>query len=185
RGAQVLSKESAQLALAQSESLRQRLDVSAVQRAELDQRQGARYGVGSATPGTHVWRGLRSTAQARTKARLLRGGGRGIEHHVLGVGRACRTHRSAIDPRRLHGREEAPVEARVALRKCAVASVVVQIHPRVSATPPRRVLAVFGHQPELPPSEVYVRIPPARRSTRSDNHRTRKVRTDGKPDFSN
>src|SRR5689334_12774027 len=62
------------------------------------------------------------------------------------MGDARRADRTAIDARSFDGREKAPVETRVALRERAVTRVVIEIHPRVSATRSRTVLAVFGHQ---------------------------------------
>src|SRR4051794_24803877 len=108
-----------------------------IKRAQLDQRQGARHRVRSSAPGAHVGRGLRATAQTGSEPRLLCGGSRGIEDHVFGMGHARWADWAAIDPRRLDCREKAPVETRVALRECAVTSVVIEVHseylPRASA----------------------------------------------------
>src|SRR5262245_46895486 len=113
RSADVFFEQAAQLTLADTEPPRKRIDVAAVERAELDQREGARHGVRGAAPDTEIGRGLRPAAQTRAKARLLCCRSRGIEADIGALGRACRTHRPTVDAGRLDADEQASVEAGV------------------------------------------------------------------------
>ena len=94
RGAQMLPEQPPELALADAEPSGQRIDIRLVQRAELDQRQRARDGVGGAAPGAEVRRGFRPAAQAGAKAGLLGRRGRRVERDVL-PSAACAPGRSA------------------------------------------------------------------------------------------
>jgi hypothetical protein len=124
----VLTKEPSELALAEPEAARERVDIVAVERAELDERERARYRVRRTPPRAEIGRRLRPTAHARVEPSLLRRRRGGKEPHVLGARRARRTDRTAVDVRRLHRGDEPTVEARVALADGAIAGVVIQVH---------------------------------------------------------
>jgi hypothetical protein len=126
RGAQVLQEQPPQLPPADAHAFGQALDISVVERAGLDQGQGARDGVGRAVPGAQLRRGLGPAAQAGAIAGLLGRGGAGVEGDVLAQRRAGRAHRPAIDARRPHRHEQPAVEAGVAGLDGAVANVGVE-----------------------------------------------------------
>ena len=127
RGAEMLLEQPPQMALADAEPLGESIERRLVERAELDQRQRARHGVGGAAPGAEIGRGLGPAAQAGAEAGFLcRGGGR-KEGHILFARRARRADRPAIDAGRLHAGEEPAVEARIALRDGAIAGIVIEI----------------------------------------------------------
>jgi hypothetical protein len=122
------AEQAAKLALADAEAIGQGLDILLVERAEFDQRQGARDRVRRAAPGAKIGRRLRPAAQAGAKAGLLRSRGGGVERDVLRQRRARRTDRTAIDAGRLHADEQSSVEPGVALQERAVAGVMIKIH---------------------------------------------------------
>jgi hypothetical protein len=124
----MLQEQPPQLPPADADPLCQGLDVCLIQRARLDQGQGARDGVGRAVPGPQLRRGLGPAAQAGAVAGFLGRGGAGVEGDVLAQRRAGRTHRPAVDARRLHGHEQPAVEAGVAGLDGAVAGVGIEVH---------------------------------------------------------
>src|SRR5438093_1102450 len=85
------------------------------------QSYGARYGIRRAATRAEIRRRFGAAAQARAKARLLSSSGGREEPHVLALRCACRTHGSAVHAGRLHGDEEASIEAPVASGDRAVA----------------------------------------------------------------
>ena len=79
RGAEMLAKEAAELALADPQPLGQGLHVAAIQATLSISGQRPRDGVGRAAPGAEIGRGLGPAAQAGAEARLLGRRGRRIE----------------------------------------------------------------------------------------------------------
>ena len=120
RGAEVALEQATQLPLAHAEAVGKALHVGAVQGAGLDQREGARDGVGGSLPGGKVRRGLRAAAQAGSEpGRLSRRRG-GEEGDVLGLGDARRADRPAVDAGRLDAHEQAAVEPGVPRQQGAI-----------------------------------------------------------------
>ena len=123
----MLLEQAPQLALADAEASGQYVDIGLVQRAVLDQAQGARYRVRRAAPSAEIGRGFRPAAQAGTEARFLRGSRSRKKDDVLRQRRACRTDRAAVDSGRLDAAEEAAVKAGIALADGAVAGFVIEL----------------------------------------------------------
>ena len=129
----MLATEAPELPLAYPQTIGQGVDAALVQSSELDQRQRPGHRVRRAPPGPRVGSGLRPAPKAGAEPRLLGGGRRGIEGHVLRPRRPGRTDRTAVDAGRLHAGEEPPVEASIAQLECAVARVVIEIHAEILA----------------------------------------------------
>ena len=130
RGAEMLAEQAPQLPLSHAEPYRQGLDIGLVEGAELDERECARHGIRRAAPRAEIRRRLRTAAQAGAEPRLLRGGGRRKEGHVLRKRRPRRADRATIDARGFDAGEDAAVEAGVAVAERAIAGVVIEIHGR-------------------------------------------------------
>ena len=127
RGAEMLLEQAPQLALADAEASGQYVDIGLVQRAVLDQAQGARHRVRRAAPSAEIGRGFRPAAQAGTEARFLRGSRSRKKDDVLQQRRARRTDRAAIDSGCLDAAEEAAIKAGIALADGAVAGFVIEL----------------------------------------------------------
>src|SRR6185437_1233958 len=85
----------------------------AIDDAVADQAHRACDHVGAPVPLGRARGRIGTTALARPEAGLLRRGGRGVEAHVLALGRHRWTARPAVDASRGHRREEPPVKAGV------------------------------------------------------------------------
>jgi hypothetical protein len=129
----MLATEAPELPLAYPQTIGQGVNTALVQSSELDQRECPGHRARCAPPGPRVRNRLRPTPKAGAKPRLLGGGRRGIEGHVLRPRRPGWTDRTAVDACRLHGGEEPPVEASIAQLECAVARVVIEIHAEILA----------------------------------------------------
>jgi hypothetical protein len=71
RRAKMLAEEAPKLPFTYTQTTSQSINTSLVQGAELNQRQGARYGIRRAAPRAEVGRGFRPAPQTRAKACLL------------------------------------------------------------------------------------------------------------------
>ena len=132
---EMLSKQAAELSLSDAQALGQAIDTRFVECACVDQRQRPRHRIRRPAPGGKLGRRFRPTSQAGTEARFLRRRCRRIKRHVLALGHARRTDRTAIDPGCPDSGEQPPVEARVASAERAITRVNVEVHdlslPRV------------------------------------------------------
>ncbi len=125
---EMLSKQAAELSLSDAQAFGQAIDTSFVECASVDQRQRPRHRVRRPAPGGKLGRRFWPTSQAGTKARFLRRRCRRIKRHVLTLGHARGTDRTAIDPRCPDSGEQPPVEARVASAERAITRVNVEVH---------------------------------------------------------
>jgi len=130
RCAKMLAEEAPELPLTHTQSTSQGINTSLVQGAELNQRQGARYGIRRAAPRAEVGRGFRPAPQTWAKACLLRSRRRGVECHILRPRRPRWTDGAAVDARGFDAGEEPAVETGIAQADRAVASAVIEIHAR-------------------------------------------------------
>src|SRR6185437_4723071 len=128
RGAEVLTEQPAKLPLADPQPIGQGADACLVQHTHLDERKRSRDGVRNTAPSAEIWRGLRPAAETWPEAGLLGCSGGWIEDDILRARGPRGADRTAINPRRLDGREEAAIKAGVADRDGAVAGVVVEVH---------------------------------------------------------
>ena len=130
RRTEVLSKQAAELSLSDAQALRQPTDAGFIECACVDQRQGPGHRIRRPAPGGKLGRRFRPTSQAGTEACFLRRRCCRIERHVLALGHARGTYRTAIDPARPHAAEQASVETRVASAERAITRVNVEVHDR-------------------------------------------------------
>ena len=120
--------QAVELARAVAQPLGQPLDAFAVDDPVADQAHGACDDVRSVVPFGRTGCGVGPAAQTGPEPRLLRGGRRGVEPHVLPLGGARRTTGPAVDPRRRHAAEEPPVEAGILALGRLVAAIRVLDH---------------------------------------------------------
>src|ERR1700739_4674696 len=132
----MLPKQSPQLARADAEPFRQRIDCFAIQRALCNECQGARNGIRGASPHAQIRRTFRATAKAREETRFLRRTGRWIEAHILALGSPRRADWAAISSGGVDADKDAAVKTRITRRNCAVARVVIKIHGNIVAPVP-------------------------------------------------
>ncbi len=126
RCAEMPTKQPAELPLTQAQTLSERGDRRAIERAFFHEGQCARDRIRRAAPGRKLRRDFRPAAQAWPKAgRLRRGRGR-KEGDILPLRSRCRADRAAIDAGRRHAGKEAAVEARVTRADGTVAGVVIE-----------------------------------------------------------
>ena len=126
RGAQLIAKQLRQMAGADAESRRERLDAIRVQRPLLDQAQRPGHRRRRPVPRRRPLRRLGPAAQARAKTGGLRRARAAI---IADIFRSRLTHaadRPAIDARRGHADEEDPVIGRIARIASALAGLAVE-----------------------------------------------------------
>ncbi len=141
----MLSKQPAELSLADAQAFGEAIDTAFIECASVDQRQRPRYGVRRPAPGGKLWRRFRPTAQARAEASFLRRCCRRVERHVFPFRHRCRADRTAIDPGCPDPAKQPTVEARVASTERAITRVNIEVHDPIVAPGRAECLAVFGH----------------------------------------
>ena len=134
RSADVLREQAIQVARAQTDARRERLDGNIVECAVLNQAKRATHDCGSPEPRRRAGRRLGTAAQARPKARLHRRRRRRVIPHVLLLRARRGAHRSAIHAGCRHGDEELAVEARIATEASAIERGVVESEDVHAAT---------------------------------------------------
>src|SRR5262249_3103819 len=126
----------------------QTVDGHTIQRALVDQSQGAPHDRGSATPSGSPRGRLGAAAQTGTKARLGRRCGRGVVAHVRALARGRRAHRPAVNAGGDDRNEEFTVETWIAAETRTVKRLAVEVeklgHVSHDTRAPDRRLAVFG-----------------------------------------
>ena len=152
---EMLSKQPAELSLADAQAFGEPIDTAFIECASVDQRQRPRYGVRRPAPGGKLGRRFRPTAQARAEASFLRRCCRRVERHVFPFRHRCRADRTAIDPSCPDPAEQPTVEARVARTKRAITRVNIEVHDPIVAPGRAECLAVFGHHQRAMKAERY------------------------------
>ena len=134
-GTELGRQQSIDLTLAVVQPCRKAADAFAIDQSVGDQAHRPADDIGADVPLRRSRRRVGAASLARSIPMLLSGGGRDEALDVLALRRHRRTARSAIDPRRLHGRDEAPVEPAVAALRGSVALFVVEDHDVIVSRP--------------------------------------------------
>jgi len=126
RRAEMFGEQACQMTRRDAEAVRQAVDAALVERAGLDQGQGARDRRPRAVPGRAERRGLGPAAQAGAEAGALGRRRRRIERNVARERRAHPAHRPTIDPGRPHSDEQHAVVGGIAPKQGLVSSREVE-----------------------------------------------------------
>ena len=162
-GAHVAGEQSHQVARADPEPPRERLDRSFIERAVVDQPQRAAHHRSGPEPSGCAGRGLRATAQAWPESRRLGGRGGAEEAHVGALGVARGTDRPAVDAGRGHGDVKLAVEAGIAADAGAVQRLRVEsrnaLHGAQHSAGAAARVAIFGPGGPCPARAACIRQP--------------------------
>ena len=129
RGSEVATKEAAELALANLQSICERGDLPLIECATLNQLECARHHCRAPVPCVEIGGTFRSTAQAWTKTRVPRGGGGRHKATILKFRWPGGADRTAINACRLHTSEESPVVTNVTRANHPITYRGIKPHP--------------------------------------------------------
>jgi hypothetical protein len=135
RDAEFLLEDAAQVPVGDAQRRRELREARILQTAVLHQPRGRLRQAAIRIDHRIAGRELRPAAKAGTEALGFGGGGAREEAAVAAQRRPGGAHRTAVDPRRAHAHEEAPIEAGVVGAQRAVALVGIEEHGAIIRRP--------------------------------------------------